>query len=351
MQTKTNDFFSTPNKITYTRIALIPLFVIFLFMDFTYRDYIAAFIFISLSLSDALDGYIARKKNQITSMGKILDPIADKLLISTALVFLSLVGRMQLWMAVIIITRELIITLARIFFLPKKVVISSSNLGKTKTMVQVVSILAVILNAPFNWWIMLIAVVITVVSGLDYLRKMGTLIGEDVMNIPNMITTFRLLLIPLCIINLVKSKTSFALIVLAIFILSDKLDGLSARISKEITKFGRIYDALTDFLLVISSYFAFYMNGALEPYWIAVFSIPSITIAITRISRYSKYKEMESGALGKIVIGLSYVAVISMVIRFEYRIQILVLVSAIVYVYTAQEVYHLVKEKRKPRFF
>src|SRR3989338_5949237 len=159
---KTKELFSKPNQITFIRILLIPIFVIFLLMDLPYKDYIAAFIFIVLSLSDALDGYIARKHRQITKIGKLIDPIADKLLIAAALIFL--IGRIQLWMAVIIISRELIITVARILFLPKKVVIPASILGKIKTIVQIIAIVAVILNMPFNWWLMLAAVIITIVS-------------------------------------------------------------------------------------------------------------------------------------------------------------------------------------------
>ena len=144
------DIFSTPNVITYLRILLIPIFVVFLLLDMPYKNYIAAFIFIILSLSDALDGYIARKHRKVTNIGKIIDPIADKLLIAAALIFL--IGRIQLWMAIVIIVRELVITIARILFLPKKVVIPASILGKVKTISQIVAIVAVILNAPFNWW-------------------------------------------------------------------------------------------------------------------------------------------------------------------------------------------------------
>jgi len=174
---KMKGLFSKPNQITFIRILLIPVFVMFLLMDLPYKNYIAAFIFIILSLSDALDGYIARKTRQITGIGKILDPIADKLLIAAALIFL--IGRIQLWMAIVIIVREIAITLARLFFLPKKVVIGASILGKIKTISQIIAIVAVILNLPFNWWLMLIAVIITVVSGLDYLVKMAKLLGEN----------------------------------------------------------------------------------------------------------------------------------------------------------------------------
>jgi len=339
-----NDIFSKPNQITYFRILLIPVFVIFLLMDITYRDYIAAFIFIILSLSDTLDGYIARKNKQITGIGKILDPIADKLLISTALIFL--IGRVQLWMAVVIIVRELVITTARILFLPKKIIISASILGKIKTVSQIVAILAVILNVPFNWWFMLIAVIITVASGLDYLVKMGKIIGENVLNIPNIITSFRLLLIPLFLINLMGENINFALVVFAIIVLSDKLDGIWARAAKQITKFGRIYDAFTDFTLVVSSYAAFYLAGLLEFHWIIIFAIPSLFIITSKISYYVKLKEVPSTVLGKVVIGIAYVAAVATIINFVYKFQILILVALLAYIYMVVDMYKNLKTKK-----
>ena len=333
------DLFSKPNQITIIRILLIPVFVMFLLMDLPYKNYIAAFIFIVLSLSDALDGYIARKKQQITGIGKIIDPIADKLLIATALIFL--IGRIQLWMAVIIIVRELVITVARLFFLPKKVVISASILGKIKTVSQIIAILAVILNVPFNWWFMLIAVIITVVSGLDYLVKMGKLMGENALNMPNIITTFRLLLIPLFIINMIKLNINFALIIFAIIVLSDKLDGISARITEQITKFGRIYDSFTDFTLVISSVIVFYIMGLLNFFWIITLIIPSIILMITKTLYFSKLKEIHSNPLGKIVIGISYVTIVAIVIDFVYKFHILVLVAILAYVYMIFDIYKI----------
>ena len=335
--------FSKPNQITYIRILLIPVFVIFLLVEIPYRDYIAAFIFIILSLSDALDGYIARKKQQVTSVGKILDPIADKLLISTALIFL--IGRVELWMVVVIISRELIITAARIFFLPKKIVIGASYLGKIKTLSQIIAILAVILNVPFNWWLMLAAVIITVASGLDYLIKMGRFIGKDVFNLPNMITTFRLLLIPLFIINLVKLNMNFSLIAFTIIVLLDKLDGVWARATKQITKFGRIYDAFVDFILIVSSLIALYIIGLIEFFWILIFAVPSITLTITKISHYGKLKEVTSSALGKIVEGISYVAIIAIIIDFIYTSEILIIIAALAYTYMVMDMYKILMKK------
>jgi CDP-diacylglycerol---glycerol-3-phosphate 3-phosphatidyltransferase len=342
------DLFSKPNQITFIRILLIPVFVMFLLMEIPYKNYIAAFIFIVLSISDALDGYIARKKQQMTDIGKIIDPIADKLLISAALIFL--VGRVQLWMAVVIIVRELIITVARLFFLPKKVVISASNLGKIKTILQIIAILAVILNIQFNWWLMLIAVVITVVSGLDYLIQMGKIIGEDVINLPNIITTFRLLAIPLFIINLIERNINFAIVVFAIIVLSDKLDGISARIAKQVTKFGRIYDAFTDFMLIVSSSVALGIAGFIELFWIIIFMIPSVVIFISKITHYVKIKEIPSSAFGKIVVGTAYVAAVAVIIEFIYRYQILVIVAVLAYIYMFVDVYRssTVKTRTKP---
>lgn len=335
--------FSKPNQITYIRILLIPLFVIFLLMKIPYGDYIAAFIFLILSLSDMLDGYIARKKQQITNVGKILDPIADKLLISTALI--ALIGRIELWMVVVIILRELIITIARIFFLPKKIVISASYLGKIKTTTQIIAILAVILNIPFNWWFMLIAVVITVASGLDYFIKMGKSVEEDVLNLPNMITTFRLLLIPLFIINLVRLNIDVSLIAFTIIILLDKLDGILARGTNQITKFGRIYDAFVDFILIVSSLIVFCITGLIELFWILIFAVPSIALTITKIFHYGKLKDYASNALGKIVIGMSYVAIIAIMIDFIYKFEILVIIAVLAYIYMVVDAYNLFIKK------
>ena len=331
------DLFSKPNQITFIRILLIPVFVAFLLTDLQYKNYIAAFIFIVLSLSDALDGYIARKHKQITGIGKILDPIADKLLISAALIFL--IGRIQLWMAIVIIARELIITIARLFFLSKKVVIPASILGKIKTISQIIAILAVILNIPFNLWLMFIAVIITVVSGFDYLIKMGKLMGEDVLNIPNIITTFRLLLIPLFIISLIELNTNFALIIGAVIILLDKFDGISARITEQITKFGRIYDSFADFTLIISSLFVFYMIDLLNLFWIIIFLVPSSILIITKITYFSKYKETSSGPFGKILVGISYVTIIALIINFTYNFYLLILVAILAYTYMFADIY------------
>jgi len=342
------EIFSKPNQITFIRILLIPIFVMFLLMDLPYRDYIAAFIFIILSVSDAFDGYLARKNRQTTRIGKIIDPIADKLLIAAALIFL--IGRIQLWMAVVIIARELIITLARILLLHKKVVIPASILGKIKTVSQIVAIVAVILNVPFNWWLMLIAVVITVVSGLDYLVKMAGLIGENVLNLPNIITTFRLLLIPLFVVNILKSNINSALILVAIFVFSDKLDGISARMTQQITNFGKIYDVFTDFAGMISFFIVVSYTGLIGFIWVQIYAVPIVIIVIIRIFNYMKFRQDFPHAFRRIFVGISYAMAISVIIDFVFKFQMIVLVAALAYVYMFIEIYKLL-ESRKPKSF
>ena len=160
---------NVPNKITLLRIAFIPLFVILLYVKVKYAEYIAALVFIILALTDALDGYIARKRKQVTKLGKLADPLADKLLVSAALIFLIGKG-VPSWMAFLIIAREFAVTGLRLV-LSDKVTIHASKWGKIKTISQIVAIVLVIINFPYNWWFLLIAVVLTLVSGVDYFVK------------------------------------------------------------------------------------------------------------------------------------------------------------------------------------
>ena len=182
------------NKITVARIMLIPFFFLFLqtypawltehihalsFIN-TYGLYIATAIFIVAAATDKLDGYIARKYNMITNIGKLLDPLADKLLISVALIMLVQKHMLPSWIAFIIIAREIIITALRIVASSKKIALAADHFGKLKLVLQVVAIVAVLLdNYPFqfiidiriDYIIMLAAVAITVYSGYNYIRN------------------------------------------------------------------------------------------------------------------------------------------------------------------------------------
>ena len=187
--------FNIPNKITLIRVALIPLFATILLANIPYyKHMLAAFIFGLLSISDFFDGYIARKKRQVTEFGKLIDPIADKLLISTALIFL--VGKgVELWMAVAIISREVILTAVRIYLLPGRIMVPASNFGKAKTVLQSIAIIFALLKLPFSRHVMLAAVLLTLISGIEYLARIRRMTGNKVVNLPNIITLSRFLLI------------------------------------------------------------------------------------------------------------------------------------------------------------
>ena len=248
--------FNIPNKITIIRVSLIPLFAAVLLVHIPYKNILAAFIFGMLSISDFLDGYFARKKKQVTEFGKLIDPIADKLLISTALIFLVAqnYNGISLWMTIAIIAREIIITAMRIYLLPSKIVVSASNFGKAKTVVQSIAIVFVLLQLPFSWYVMLAAVLLTIISGLEYLIRIKAMTGNKIVNLPNMITLFRHILIIPFVYYFLKHRIQTSLLIFGIITLSDKLDGISARLMNQKTELGSGFDSFTDWTLIIITF-------------------------------------------------------------------------------------------------
>lgn len=177
------------NKITVFRVCLVPIFMVVLNSDLEYNTYLAAIIFIFASLTDTLDGYIARSRNLVTNFGKFVDPLADKILVSAALISLVGLNKVPAWVVVIIIAREFTITGFRVIAASEGVTIAASPLGKIKTITQLVAISLLLLNNfPFNKLnipidiIMLyISLFFTVLSGLDYLlRNKDTLKLDDI---------------------------------------------------------------------------------------------------------------------------------------------------------------------------
>lgn len=193
-----------PNKITLSRIFFVPVLMLFIipipesiinvgFLQFmhpqmvavnkfllAYGGYIAAGIFIIASSTDAVDGYIARKHKLVTNFGKFLDPIADKLLVTAALMALVQSGDVNGWAAMLIIAREFIVTGLRLVAAGEGIIIAASKLGKLKTLLQDIAIVAALLkNFPislfsdfqFDDYAMLLAVIITIYSLYDYLKK------------------------------------------------------------------------------------------------------------------------------------------------------------------------------------
>ncbi|MHB8171639.1 MAG: CDP-diacylglycerol--glycerol-3-phosphate 3-phosphatidyltransferase [Thermincolia bacterium] len=172
------------NSLTLVRIFLVPIFMIILFIKIPYGKFIAAAVFILAASTDGLDGYIARKKNQVTRLGKFMDPLADKLLVSAALISLVELGEISAWIAVIIIGREFAVTGLRAIAAAEGIVISASHLGKYKTVSQIVAISAMFLeNYPFSLWeipfgqiAMGVALFFTIWSGVDYFWKARALL-------------------------------------------------------------------------------------------------------------------------------------------------------------------------------
>jgi CDP-diacylglycerol---glycerol-3-phosphate 3-phosphatidyltransferase len=159
-----------PNVLTVLRIVLVPVIVVALLEETPNADMIAAVVFAVAAFTDGLDGYIARSRGSVTTFGKLMDPLADKLLIIAPLISLVSLGRIAPWVAMVIIARELAVTMLRMVAVERGVVIAASWLGKAKTMVQVAAIFAVIAFETTLAVDALVyaAVAITVVSGADY---------------------------------------------------------------------------------------------------------------------------------------------------------------------------------------
>ena len=179
-----------PNKLAILRMVLVIPFVIFLSLALEYTDKIgitmtmrvfAAIIFVGAAITDYYDGKIARKYNLITNLGKLLDPLADKILVISALVTLAKFSQISLWFVIIIIFRELLITGLRSIVAAEGVVIAAESLGKWKTATQMVALTLIIL-IPFSFTVnnilLLIPLILTVVSGAEYVLKCKNVLNK-----------------------------------------------------------------------------------------------------------------------------------------------------------------------------
>ena len=167
------------------RVLLIPVFVVLLLADFwgKWLDYIALAVFIIASLTDMLDGMIARKYNLITNFGKFMDPLADKLLVCSAMICLLDLGRIPAWVVIVIIAREFIISGFRLVASDKGVVIAAGYIGKAKTVTQMIMIMLMILDIEqiqlITDIVMYIAAILTVVSLVDYIYRNRSVLKEE----------------------------------------------------------------------------------------------------------------------------------------------------------------------------
>ena len=175
---------SGPNKLTLFRIATVPIIVILLLFPSKICTFIAALLFSAAAITDYLDGFYARKRGLVSTLGKVMDPIADKLLVSSAFIMLTSLGWIPAWTVCIIIGRELAVTGLRNIIAEKGEDISASNLGKYKTGFQIAAIIPLMIHYPFwglNVQVIGVlflwgALVFTIWSGADYFIKSRTLL-------------------------------------------------------------------------------------------------------------------------------------------------------------------------------
>lgn len=170
-----------PNVLTVLRILLVPVLVVALLDETPNGDVLAAIVFAVASLTDAIDGYLARSRNAITTFGKLMDPVADKLLILAALLALVSLERLDAWVAMVILAREFAVTATRMAATGQGVVVAANGWGKVKTMVQVLVVFLLILIDGSPAWLdvlVYLTVAITVISGIDYFFGLRRLLRE-----------------------------------------------------------------------------------------------------------------------------------------------------------------------------
>ncbi len=171
-----------PNALTLLRILAVPVVVVALLGETPNGDELAAAVFALAALTDGLDGYFARSRGAITTFGKLMDPLADKLLITAALVSLVSLDRLQAWVAMVIIAREIAVTGLRAIAAERGVVIAASWMGKLKTVLQIAAIFALIATNPAPTWVdilLYVAVAVTLISGADYFLGIRRRLEEE----------------------------------------------------------------------------------------------------------------------------------------------------------------------------
>ena len=174
-----------PNTITMIRIALVPVFMIVALSGIPYASFIATVIFTIASITDGLDGYIARKYNLVTNFGKFVDPLADKLLVTSALLIFVEMGIMPAWAVMLVISRDLIISSLRMLAAARGRVIQAVFSGKLKTTVHIICIILLMLNIlppsiqTIAVWVM---VIMSVYSCIDYMAKNIDILKDDIID-------------------------------------------------------------------------------------------------------------------------------------------------------------------------
>ena len=184
---KKSSIYSTANYLTFSRVVIIPFIMFFLFFDGKLAAFVSAMLFSIASITDWLDGYLARKQQTVTNLGKFLDPLADKLLVMAVMVMLIPLDRIPAWIVVLILAREFAITGLRGIASSEGVVIAASNLGKYKTGFQIAALIGLLMHYDyygfdFHLWgtiLLWIALALTLWSGYDYIKHFKGIITKE----------------------------------------------------------------------------------------------------------------------------------------------------------------------------
>jgi CDP-diacylglycerol--glycerol-3-phosphate 3-phosphatidyltransferase len=205
-----NKLLTPANIVTTIRIVLIPIFVFLLLAPWPSwlsdptiagiaKPWVAAFVFTLLALTDGLDGYLARSRNEVTNLGKFLDPLADKILVTAALLALIELGKLPAWVALLIIGRDFLVSGLRMVASAEHQVIAASKIGKSKTVLQIIAMIMFIIKDSqliidlgpeialvawlLSWAVMLVALVLTLLSMIDYFIKSSHVLGLPIANV------------------------------------------------------------------------------------------------------------------------------------------------------------------------
>lgn len=181
-----HETFNLPNTITLMRIGVVPFLFLLLTEPGPFWSMMIAGLFVLASITDLLDGFVARRYNLITTLGKFLDPLADKLIVNTAMILMIPLGRIDAWIVAIIIMRDLIVDGIRSISSSEGIYIQASVLGKQKTLAQIIAVTALIIHHPFwgldphrvGTLILYVAFFLTIYSGMDYFIKFYRGIGK-----------------------------------------------------------------------------------------------------------------------------------------------------------------------------
>lgn len=173
------EIFNLPNSITMARISVVPFLFLLLASPGPFWSLVLAALFVLAAITDFADGFIARKYNMITTMGKFLDPLADKLIVNSAMILMIPIGRIDAWIVVIMIMRDLIVDGIRSIASSEGIYIQASILGKQKTLAQIFAVTALMIHYPFlgmdahfvGTIILYVAFLLTIYSGIDYFIK------------------------------------------------------------------------------------------------------------------------------------------------------------------------------------